>query len=221
MASSPFKLKCKFVDAAAVRRRRLTKERCGVLASLSTPISQHSHGTDQSCSAFFDNVSRYPTAVQCKELADVVRQLPGCEWCTGSHVHGHMVNRRNKPSRRKASATKSRLHVQAEPSMSVGPTGVVQAAPAPEGSSSSAFSASCEVEEDDAVALAGMSARTPVHLPTESPRMPPQLDVITSPPRDLQGSFTHPTDASDSEIPSSELAPSTHFRELSAPLCSR
>ncbi len=46
--------------------------------------------------AFFQNVSRYPTAQQREELASALRQLPGCEWCTSLTVYRHFMNRRRR-----------------------------------------------------------------------------------------------------------------------------
>ncbi len=204
MASSSFKLKCDFVEVA-ISRRRLTKEGYRVLASLSTPITQHSHGTDQSSAAFFDTISRYPTAVQCKDLADVVRQLRSCEWCTENYVYRHMANRRKRVNK-----TQNKVHVHQDPPKSLSPTfKFVSPEPAPGRCASSAMSASGEVDEDDAVDLAVMSAQTPLDLPSRAP----ELDVTTPPPPDLH--TTAP------ETPSSDLAQSTQLRELSAPICSR
>ncbi|TFK85710.1 hypothetical protein K466DRAFT_621534 [Polyporus arcularius HHB13444] len=194
---------CDFVEVAVTSRRRLTKEGYRVLASLSTPITQYSHETDQSSSAFFDTVSRYPTAVQCKNLADVVRQLRSCEWCTENYVYRHMANRRKRVNK-----TQSRLHVQADPPKSLSPTyKFVSPEPAPGGSASSAMSTCREVEDDDAVDLAGMSVQTPLDVHTRSP----EVDVTTPPPPDLQGSVAHTTDPSEPENASSELAQSTQL----------
>ncbi|RDX41922.1 hypothetical protein OH76DRAFT_1411693 [Lentinus brumalis] len=168
---------CDFVEVAAISRRRLTKEGYRVLAT------------------FFDAVSRYPTAVQCKDLADVVRQLPSCEWCTENYVYRHMANRRKRVNK-----TQNKLHVHQDPPKSLSPTSkFVSPEPAPGGCASSAMSASGEVDEDDAVDLAVMSAQTPLDLPSRAP----ELDVTTPAPPDLH--TTAP------ETPSSELAQSTQL----------
>ncbi|RPD71348.1 hypothetical protein L226DRAFT_562421 [Lentinus tigrinus ALCF2SS1-7] len=96
-------------------------------------------------SAFFDNVSRFPSDTQCRELADAIRALPRCEWCTPDHLRRYFQGRRS---------SRGSLRVKQEQS-----SGLILKfyAPPPEGSSPSA-SCPVKIEEDACKHLVSLSA---------------------------------------------------------------